>query len=294
MFRRCVVFLSVYTVCWSMASCRQRPKAEFVLSTSSHLASSDTTSSDTAVALTISAAASLQEALEEIKVLYEQSFPKTTITYNFGASGALAQQITQGAPVDVFLSASPSWMDVLAQQEQIVNASRLDWLKNTLVLVVPQQQVEIDSANTDTFRIDNFVDLTHARVNRIAMGVPESVPAGQYAKELLVTLNLFDSVQEKLVLAKSVRQVLSYVETENVDAGLIYATDAQKSDRVSVVAYGLPDMHSDIRYSAAALQPSIKQNKSQDEVQVAAAVDFVEFLSTDGAIAIFREYGFSQ
>lgn len=251
-------------------------------------------SSEATVALTVSAAASLQDAMQEIKALYERSFPIATVTYNFGASGALAQQISQGAPVNVFLSASPSWMDVLEQKGQTVADSRQDFLKNRLVLVVPQRDANTGRLDTDRPTIESFADLSDVRVGKVAIGEPESVPAGHYAEELLDGLNLLDSVRSKLVLAKSVRQVLSYVETGNVDAGLVYATDAQSSGRVRIVAYGSSEMHSQIEYSVAVIRPSAQQNSTQKDQEQAAALDFVDLLSTDEAIAIFKKYGFAQ
>lgn len=225
--------------------------------------------------LTISVAASVQDAMKDIQVAYQEVAPEVTITYNFGSSGSLAQQIAQGAPVDVFLSASPQWMDDLAEKGQVVEGSRQDLLRNEMVLIVPKNK----SAVAD------FKDLETGEVGKVAIGEPESVPAGRYAKEVLTSLGLFDFLQPKLVFGKDVRQVLTYVETGNVDAGLVYATDANVSDQVEVVAIADSSSYSPIVYPIAVVQDSDNPETAQD---------FVDFLASDSAIAIFRGYGFGM
>ena len=229
--------------------------------------------SEPTVELTVSVAASVQDAMKDIQAAYQETAPKVTITYNFGSSGSLAQQIAQGAPVDVYLSASPQWMDDLAAKGEILDGSRQALLQNALVLVVPQSKTEVVS----------FPDLSTDSVGKVAIGEPESVPAGRYAKEALASLDLFDSIQSKLVFAKDVRQVLAYVETGNVDAGLVYATDAQLSDQVQSIAIAPAETHAPIIYPIAVVQDSDAQ---------AAAIAFVDFLSSDTATAIFQDYGF--
>jgi molybdate transport system substrate-binding protein len=228
------------------------------------------------VELTVSAAASVQDALKEVQGAYgSEVAPNVTITYNFGSSGSLAQQIAQGAPSDVFLSASPKWMDDLEAKGQLLEGSRRDLLRNAMVLIVPQ----------DKATVADFKDLDLASVEKVAIGEPESVPAGTYAKEVLTTLNLFEALQPKLVFGKDVRQVLAYVATGNVDAGLVYATDAIGSDQVQVVATAPADSHAPIIYPVAVVG---------DSEDTEAAQGFVDFLSSDRAIAIFRDYGFGM
>jgi molybdate transport system substrate-binding protein len=229
---------------------------------------------DPPIDLTISAAASVQDAMEEVQTAYQAVAPNVTLTYNFGSSGSLAQQITQGAPSDIFLSASPSWMDDLEAKGEILDGSRQDLLQNAMVLIAPPS-----TAVTD------FPDLTSAEVGKVAIGEPESVPAGSYAKAVLTALNLFDALQPKLVFAKDVRQVLAYVETGNVAAGLVYKTDAQLSDRVQIVAVAPGESHPPIVYPVAVVQ---------DSDQGAAAQAFIDFLSSDTAVAIFKGYGFGM
>lgn len=231
------------------------------------------------VVLTVSAAASVQDALREIQTAYQTAAPAVSLTYNFGSSGSLAQQVTQGAPTDVFLSASEQWMDELESNGQILADSRRDLLQNTMVLIVPPV-VPQDKATVTAFKA-----LATDAVTKVAIGEPNSVPAGSYAREVLTTLNLFDGLQPKLVFGKDVRQVLSYVETGNVDAGLVYGTDARVSGRVRRVATAAADTHAPIVYPVAVVQ---------DSDQAVAAQAFVDFLASDPAIAIFESYGFAM
>lgn len=227
------------------------------------------------VSLTVSAAASVQDAMKAVQVAYQAEAPDVTVTYNFGSSGSLAQQVAQGAPVDVFLSASKRWMDDLEGQDLIVNGSRGNLLQNAMVLVIPQ----------DAAAPADFSDLAASATGKVAMGEPESSPAGRYAKEVLDTFNLFEPLQSKLVFGKTVRQVLSYVETGNVDAGLVYATDAQTTDRVQVVATAPTDSHAPIVYPVAVVK---------DSANAEAAQAFVDFLSSDAAATIFEQSGFGM
>ncbi|MGJ3252312.1 MAG: molybdate ABC transporter substrate-binding protein [Elainellaceae cyanobacterium] len=224
------------------------------------------------VELTVSVAASVQDAMRDMQTAYQAEFPNVAITYNFGPSGSLAQQIAQGAPTDIFLSASKKWMDDLEEQGQILG-SRQDLLLNALVVIVPQDKTDI--ADVSDFATD--------KVSKMAIAEPDSVPAGRYAKEALTSLNLFDTLQSKLVFGKDVRQVLSYVETGNVDAGLVYATDAKISDQVRVVTTVPADTHSPIIYPVGVVA---------DSENAEAAQAFIDFLSMDVAIAIFEDYGF--
>lgn len=239
-------------------------------------APSDTTSQASppaTVELTISAAASLQDALNTLQPSFETAHPGTTLVYNVGSSGALQQQIEQGAPVDVFLSASPKQMNALADQGLLLNETRKDVLRNTIVLVTPVDKSEVTS----------FEDLRKDAIGNIAIGDPESVPAGQYSKEVLESLGIYDAVQSKIVFAKDVRQVLSYVEMGNVDAGFVYNSDATVSDQVRIVATASEASHAPIVYPGAVVAAS-----SNPE----AAKVFLDFLTTDEAIAIFKRYGF--
>ncbi|MDF5718060.1 MAG: molybdate ABC transporter substrate-binding protein [Rhizonema sp. NSF051] len=222
----------------------------------------------------ISAAASLKDAMTEIKPLYEQKQSGVTINYNFGASGALQQQIEQGAPVDVFISAGKKQMDALEQKGLLVPGTRTNLANNRLVLIVP---------NNSTVGINSFNTLTDSKVKRIAVGEPRSVPAGQYADQVLKQLNIYDQVKSKLVFANNVRQVLAAVESGNADAGLVYASDAKISNKVKVAVVADEKSHSPIVYPMAVL----KRSKNID-----AAKAFVQFLSGEPTQSILQKYGF--
>lgn len=226
------------------------------------------------VSLTISAASSLQDSLKAIAPIYARENPDVEINYNFASSGALQQQIEQGAPVDVFLSAAPKQMNALEQKELLLPQTRRDLLKNRMVLVVPLEQT----------KVSEFKDLTKNTVGKVAIGDPDSVPAGMYGRQVLESLQLYESLSSKFVFAKDVRQVLSYVETENVAAGLVYATDATVSDRVEVIATAPENTHEPIVYPVAVIR---------DSANPEAAKAFVEFLATEDATEIFEQYGFA-
>ena len=223
--------------------------------------------------LTISAAASLKEALAETETAYKQSHANVEFSNNLGSSGTLAAQIDQGAPVDVFLSAAAKPMDELEAKQLIVAGTRRNLLRNWLVLIAP-----LDS------KLRDFQGLADTSIRLIALGDPASVPAGQYGRQTLIALHLLDTLNSKLVFAKDVRQVLTYVETGNADAGLVYATDAQASGKVRVVATAPESSHDPIVYPAAV----VKGTQNED-----TARKFLDYLSSPVARAIFVRHGFT-
>ena len=222
----------------------------------------------------VSAAASLKDALEEIKLGFEKAHSNIKVNYNFGASGALQRQIEQGAPVDVFLSAATKQMDALAKAGLIDTTTRRKLLTNRLVLIVPKHS---------TLKISNFRSLTNSNVKRIAVGEPRSVPVGQYSEEVLKNLGILEQIRPKLVFSNSVRHVLAAVETGNADAGIVYITDAKISDRVKVVATAANNLHSPIIYPIAV----IKASKNPQ-----AAKTFTQYLTRAAAKNIFEKFGF--
>lgn len=224
--------------------------------------------------LLVSAAASLKESLEEIKPIYQKTKQNITITYNFGASGALQQQIENGAPVDLFISAAKKQMDALEKKELILAETRRNLLTNRLVLIVPNNSI-----------ITRFQQLTNPQVKRIAIGEPRSVPVGQYAQEVFNNLKILEQVRPKFVLANNVRHVLAAVESGNADAGVVYITDAKISKQVKVAEIAAENLHSPILYPIAVL----KSSKNAE-----AAKEFVQFLSGKMAKAVFKKYGFSN
>ncbi|MGF1491409.1 MAG: molybdate ABC transporter substrate-binding protein [Microcoleaceae cyanobacterium] len=223
--------------------------------------------------LIISAAASLTDVMEALQPIYQAQQPVAKSAYNFGSSGSLQQQIEQGAPVDVFISAAPKQMDALEQKGLILAETRQNLLTNQVVLIVPGNSTNIQSFN----------DLTQNKVGKIAIADPDSAPAGKYAKEVLDTLKIFDQVQSNIVYAKDVRQVLSYVETGNVDAGIVYRTDAANSSKVTVVTAAPEGSHTPIVYPLAVIQDSTNPEASQE---------FITFLSSPEAKVVFEQFGF--
>ncbi|MGB9068668.1 MAG: molybdate ABC transporter substrate-binding protein [Candidatus Acidiferrales bacterium] len=224
--------------------------------------------------LTVSAAISLKGALDEAKLIYTMDHPNVTVRVSYGASGTLQLQIEQGAPVDIFLSAAPKQMDALEMKGLLLAGTRKDLLLNEVVLIVPKDS---------KLGLTSFTDLTRADVKRVALGEPASVPAGQYAKETLTSLGIYEAVNPKAVLAKDVRQVLTYVETGNVDAGIVYATDAISSEKVAVVAVAPPKSHTLVIYPVAVIK---------DTRNPAAAKAFLDFLVGPRGTAVFEKYGF--
>jgi molybdate transport system substrate-binding protein len=222
----------------------------------------------------VAAAASLQPALQAITPIYTQAYPHQTINYNFAGSGVLAQQIQQGAPVDIFIAAANKQIDALQQQGLLAAGTHRTLLTNQLVLIAPKQS---------PVSLTNFRQLTNPAIKRIAIGEPRTVPAGQYATEVFKNLGILERVKSKLVLGNNVKSVLTTVETGDVDAGIVYITDAQNSSKVQIVAIADPELHSPISYPIAIL----KSSKSPDE-----SSKFVEFLSSRSATAIFGKYGF--
>lgn len=223
--------------------------------------------------ITVSAAISLKDALDEISHLYSIEHHGAEVHFNFGSSGTLQRQIEQGAPVDIFISASPKEMDSLHSQGLLALDTRKDLVRNSVVLIVP----------AGSPGISGFKDLTKAAVKTVAVGEPQTVPAGKYAQEVLRHFDIYGELKPKLVLAKDVRQVLTYVETGNADAGIVYATDAKISKKVTVAATAPEDSHSPVVYPAAV----IKTSKN-----AAGAKAFLDFLAGEKARTAFQRYGF--
>ncbi|MFZ0446728.1 MAG: molybdate ABC transporter substrate-binding protein [Bacillus sp. (in: firmicutes)] len=232
------------------------------------------TESKESVELTISAAASLKDAMEVIQSTYQEEHPEVTLKFNLGGSGSLQQQISQGAPVDLFFSAAEDKFDILVEDDSIAKEDRVDLLGNSLVLVVPKENQSIKG----------FENLAKAEIDKISIGTPETVPAGKYAKESLEKMDLWKDVESKVVYAKDVRQVLSYVETGNVAAGIVYKTDALVSNKVNIVATADPGTHTPIIYPMGI----IKDSKNYEE-----AKDFYSYLQNNDALKVFEEYGFT-
>ncbi|QUG41498.1 molybdate ABC transporter substrate-binding protein [Psychrobacillus sp. INOP01] len=225
--------------------------------------------------LTISIASSLKEAVEEIKNTYETENPHIKLHFNFGGSGSLQQQISQGAPVDLFFSAAEDKLDLLVEEGLIDETDVTDLLGNELVLIVPNGK--------ETY-ISSFQDLDKQEIEKISIGTPETVPAGKYAKESLQNLGIWNDIEDKIVFAKDVRQVLSYVETGNVTAGIVYKTDVISSEKVKVITAAEQQTHTVITYPLGIL----KKTKHYEE-----AKDFYDYLQSEEGLKVFKDYGFT-
>ncbi|WP_213621474.1 molybdate ABC transporter substrate-binding protein [Paenibacillus sp. J22TS3] len=219
----------------------------------------------------ISAAASLKDSLSEIEKNYEKEHPDINLTFNYGSSGTLQKQIEQGAPADLFFSAGKKQVDALVKEGLISDSKTI--LRNELVMVVP-----IDSKRTFT----TVKDLTGNDIKKIAIG-QESVPAGQYAKETLTARKTWDALKDKFVYAKDVRQVLTYVETGNVEAGFVYKTDALTSKKVRIALRIASNVHTPIVYPAGV----VKGSKHSKEAKA-----FYAYLQSKEASGVFKKFGF--
>lgn len=226
------------------------------------------------VEITVSAAASLQDALEAITPEFHAAYPDIEISYNFGASGALQQQIEQGAPADIFFSAAAKQMDVLAEKGLILKDTRQDLLTNSLVLIAPVQS---------QLAVTDIAQLKDAEIGIVAVGEFRSVPAGQYAEQVFTKLNLLEPLQSKLVFINNVRGVLAAVESGNADVGMVYATDAALSERIKVLATASESTHQPIVYPIAVVS---------DRPNPEAAKTFIAFLQTPAAQTKFKDLGF--
>jgi len=219
------------------------------------------------------AAASLTNALKEIAAIYETA-GGDNIIFNFAASNTLEMQIKAGAPADIFFSADEAKMDDLEKQGLVVKESRRDLLSNSLVIVGPiGSSVKMKSA----------LQLADAGIKKIALGQPESVPAGIYAKEYLEKIGIWDQVASRVVPMENVRAALAAVESGNADAGIVYKTDALQSTKVSV-DYEVPVADGPtIAYPAALVQGS---------KHAATAKKFLDYLGQPSSLKIFEKYGF--
>lgn len=226
--------------------------------------------------LTISAAASLKDVLTEANRYFAAANSDIKVVVNYGGSGALEKQIEAGAPVDIFISADTKNVKKLDDKGMIQKDSIKDIAGNKLVLVA--------YAN-NSFRIRNINDLAKPEVKPIGIGALGSVPAGDYAKEVLTYYHLWDKISSKLVYAKDVTQVLSYVKAGNTMAGFVYLTDARKKTD-AIIKQVLPEeSHSPILYEGGVVGTSSN---------TAAAKKYMDFLMGERAQAIFQKLGFTR
>ncbi|MCQ2969628.1 MAG: molybdate ABC transporter substrate-binding protein [Clostridium sp.] len=236
--------------------------------------SSSNSEKDNSIELNISAAASLKEAMTDLENAYNFKNDNVNFVINYGSSGSLQQQIEHGAPCDLFISAGQKQMDNLEDKGLLLDGTNKDLIKNSLVLIT--------SKDSQITSIDN---LTSDTVSKIALGEPSSVPAGKYADETLTSLDIKDSLNNKFVFAKDVKEVLAWTTSGNVDAGFVYLSDALNNDKVNIVETIAEEYHSPITYPVAV----IKNSKKTD-----IAKAFEDFLFTKEAQDIFEKYGYKS
>jgi len=226
------------------------------------------------VTLNISAAATLTNALNEVNALYTQSKPWVTITPNYASVGTIQAQIENGLSCDVFFSADSQHMDNLQNENLLLAGTRINLLNNTTVLIVPKG---------NPLGITGFNDLTLSKVKIIGIGDPKSTVLGALAQQTFTELGILSAIQSKFVLASVVTQLMQYVDSGNADAAIVFSTDALADSNVMVVAAGPADVNATISYPAAVLKAS---------KNVTAAQDYLNFLSSVQAKAVFVKYGF--
>lgn len=223
--------------------------------------------------ITVSAAISLKDALGEIGRLYEAKNKGTKVIFNFGASGDLMNQVAGGAPVDVFASAAQKDMDTLEQKGLLFPGSRVDFAANSLVLVAPAGA-----------EIGSFEDLGKRSIKRIAGGDPRTVPAGRYAEEALRYYKILDAIKDKYILTANVKQALDYAARGEVDASIVYYTDAMKrAKEIRIVATAPEQSHKPVVYPIAV----VKGTKARG-----AAKAFISLVTSTEGIKILEKYGF--
>jgi molybdate transport system substrate-binding protein len=223
--------------------------------------------------ITVSAASSLTDVMREIGPRFEAANPGVTVRFNFAASGVLIQQILQGAPVDVFISADQVTMDRGVEARVIDPGTRRDFAANSLVMISPLQ---------GGVPLSTITDLGRPEVRRVAVGKPVTVPVGRYTREALDNARIWVGIEPKIVFADNVRQVLDYVSRGEVEAGFVYRTDAElMKDRVRIVLTATG--HSPVAYPAAMVAQSRDKTRSRA---------FLDFLSGPQARSILQRFGF--
>ena len=282
------VVMAVMMAAGMMAGCSSKPQETTAATTEAETTAEETTAAETEAeskeeakadlgeqSILVAAAASLKNAYEdELIPMFEEQYPGVTVEGTYDSSGKLQTQIEEGLEADVFMSAATKQMKALDEEGMIASDTIVNLLENKIVLIVP--------TGSDS-KIDSFEKIGDAA--SIALGDPESVPAGQYAKEALTNLNVWDSIQDKVSFGTNVTEVLNQVAAASADAGIVYATDAaSKADQVTVVAEA-PEgsLEKKVIYPVAVVKATAHED---------AAKAFVDFLQTPETIAVFESYGF--
>lgn len=223
-----------------------------------------------AAQVNLSVAASMTDAAKELIAIYQKQAPGVSFLPNFASSGALAKQISQGAPVDIFISANPKWMNFLVEEKSIATERVRIFAYNSLVLV--------GNHDLPLTSIDNI-----CMMQRIAIGSPKSVPAGQYAEQALRNAGLYEQLHGKLIMAKDVRQALIYADRGEVDGAFVYRTDALLAKK-AIILLDVPQiLYDEVTYPVGL---------TTDGVTKPEAVEFFDFLKSAQATAILTKFGF--
>ena len=288
MKKRFAVVMAAMMAAGMMAGCSSKPQETTAAATEAETTAEETIAAEIEAeskeeekadlgeqSILVAAAASLKNAYEDKLIpMFEEQYPGVTVEGTYDSSGKLQTQIEEGLEADVFMSAATKQMKALDDEGMIASDSIVNLLENKIVLIVP--------AGSDS-KIDSFEKIGDAA--SIALGDPESVPAGQYAKEALTNLNVWDSIQDKVSFGTNVTEVLNQVAAASADAGIVYATDAaSKADQVTVVAEA-PEgsLEKKVIYPVAVVKATTHED---------AAKAFVDFLQTPEALAVFESYGF--
>ena len=288
MKKQFTVVMAAMMAAGMMTGCSSKPQETTAAATEAETTAEETTTAETEAdvkdeakadlgeqSILVAAAASLKNAYEEELIpMFEEQYPGVTVEGTYDSSGKLQTQIEEGLEADVFMSAATKQMKALDEEGMIASDTIVNLLENKIVLIVP--------AGSDS-QIDSFEKIGDAA--SIALGDPESVPAGQYAKEALTSLNVWDSIQDKVSFGTNVTEVLNQVAAASADAGIVYATDAASmADKVTVVAEA-PEgsLEKKVIYPVAVVKATTHED---------AAKAFVDFLQTPDAIKVFESYGF--
>lgn len=236
--------------------------------------SANSTSSNETIDLTISAAASLQFPMDEIAENFQADNPNIKVSINYASSGSLRKQIEQGAPADLFFSANIKHFDELIPQNLVDEDSRTEFAHNKICLIFDNKLKET---------IKTIEDINNQAINKISIGTPETVPAGNYAKQSLEFYNLFDKVEDKIVYGKSVKDVVAYVESGNVDVGMVYFSDTTTM-KENITYIDVDDSsHKAIQYVCGIVSSSKQKDASKK---------FIEYVQSQKGKESLNKYGF--
>jgi molybdate transport system substrate-binding protein len=227
-------------------------------------------SSAAAADIRLSVAASMTDAFKELVTTYENRTQNVKLLVNFASSGALAKQIAQGAPADIYVSANPKWMNYLVEQQLIPADQVSTFAHNSLVF--------IGGKDAPIKKLDDITQL-----KRIAIGSPKSVPAGQYAEQALRAAGLYEKLQAKLILSKDVRQALMYADRGETDGAFVYKTDALLAQEAVILLEVPQSLYNEVTYPIAPTKEGLANSQ---------ALAFLDFLKTEQACMILKKYGF--